>query len=459
MKKQGAVWMSRWKGNLARLVPDWKWRLLVDLTSRRPVTSDLTLDQIKSREFTRYHQVFASSTAQIDEDERCVYLTPGDSLAIRMKLEEMGARVVRIDRQAVSPNFVTAWAVASKELVGRRNDLTEAFGVRIFETHDGLKPLHPNILDFTEPVDVVYTWVDGTDPGWLAERDLHLGPGSGTDLPTAASDARFVSNDELRYSLRSMDAFMPWVNHIYLVTANQRPEWLVSKHPKLTVVSHDEIFRNPQDLPTFNSHAIESQLHHIPGLAEHFLYMNDDLFFGRSVHQNSFYSSQGHTVFSNSERSYKLDIENNLPINLAAKNNAQLIEETFGLKATLKFKHVAHPQRKSLLSTIERNHPQQVARTAAAKFRSPSDLSIPSSLAHYYGSAVGSAIGKDVAYAYIDLGATNAQLNLAKLCWRGRPQMFCLNQVSGSSRDLVRQSAALGHFLDYAFPWKSSFEI
>ena len=36
-------------------------------------------------------------------------------------------------------------------------------------------------------------------------------------------------------------------------------------------------------LPTHNSHAVESQLHHIPGIAEHFLYSNDDMFFGRPL--------------------------------------------------------------------------------------------------------------------------------------------------------------------------------
>ncbi|MFF5790468.1 stealth conserved region 3 domain-containing protein [Paeniglutamicibacter sp. NPDC012692] len=451
--------MSRWKGNLARLVPDWKWRLLVDLTNRRTQTAHLSLEEIKRREFVRYSQVLAKSAAQVFEREQGAYISPADSKPLRMQLEAMGAVVLPIDRQAVSPNIISTWTVASKELVGRRRDLAEAFGVRLFETHDGLKPFQPNVLDFVDPIDMVYTWVDGTDPDWIAKRDRHVDSKEDNALPTAASDARFVSNDELRYSLRSAEAFLPWVNHIYLVTAGQRPEWLVADHPKLTVVSHEEIFRDPQNLPTFNSHAIESQLHHIEGLSEHFLYMNDDLFFGKSMHQNSFYSAQGFSVFSTSERSYKTDIKNNLPINLAAKNNAKLIEETFGLKATLKFKHVAHPQRKSLLSTIERNHPEQVAQTAAAKFRSSSDLSIPSSLAHYYGSAVGSAIGKDVSYSYVDLGAKNAQMNLVKLCWGERPQMFCLNQVSGTKEDLMRQNAALEHFLEYAFPWKSSFEV
>ena len=39
----------------------------------------------------------------------------------------------------------------------------------------------------------------------------------------AANDSRYASRDELRYSLRSLHAFAPWVRHVYLVTADQVP--------------------------------------------------------------------------------------------------------------------------------------------------------------------------------------------------------------------------------------------
>ncbi|OOK70478.1 exopolysaccharide phosphotransferase cpsY domain protein [Mycobacterium kansasii] len=42
---------------------------------------------------------------------------------------------------------------------------------------------------------------------------------------------------------------------------------------------------------------MESQLHHIPGLSEHFLYSNDDMFFGRPVKASMFFSPGGVTKF------------------------------------------------------------------------------------------------------------------------------------------------------------------
>ena len=108
----------------------------------------------------------------------------------------------------------------------------------------------------------------------------------------ASGRARFISRDELRYSLRSVHLFAPWVRNIYLVTSGQVPAWLDLDHPGVRVVPHDEIM--PADaLPTFNSHAIETSLHHIPGLAEHWLYFNDDFFLGRPIRPEALFSPAG----------------------------------------------------------------------------------------------------------------------------------------------------------------------
>ena len=48
-------------------------------------------------------------------------------------------------------------------------------------------------------------------------------------------------------------------------------------------VTHDEIFPNKSHLPTFSSPAIETHLHRIEGLADNFIYLNDDVMFGQQV--------------------------------------------------------------------------------------------------------------------------------------------------------------------------------
>ncbi|MDR1660716.1 MAG: Stealth CR1 domain-containing protein [Desulfovibrio sp.] len=138
------------------------------------------------------------------------------------------------------------------------------------------------------PIDVVYTWVDGDDPRHLTKRTLHLPPDS---LEQSAGANLFRDNRELLYSLRSLAEYAPWVRRVHLVTDGQRPDWL-SKHPDLAVVDHAEIIPR-QYLPTFNSHVIEAYLHRIPGLAEHYIYFNDDFFLTAPAGAGDFFASNG----------------------------------------------------------------------------------------------------------------------------------------------------------------------
>uniref|UniRef100_F7AFG7 N-acetylglucosamine-1-phosphotransferase subunits alpha/beta n=1 Tax=Ciona intestinalis TaxID=7719 RepID=F7AFG7_CIOIN len=112
------------------------------------------------------------------------------------------------------------------------------------------------------------------------------------------SKSRFEDNEELRYSLRSVEKYAPWVRHIYIVTNGQIPYWLNMDAPRVTLVTHEEIFVNKSHLPTFSSPAIEAHIHRIPGLADKFIYLNDDVMFGKEVWPDDFYThADGHKVY------------------------------------------------------------------------------------------------------------------------------------------------------------------
>lgn len=53
------------------------------------------------------------------------------------------------------------------------------------------------------------------------------------------SASRFEDNEELRYSLRSVERHAPWVRHIFIVTNGQIPSWLNLDNPRVTVVTHE----------------------------------------------------------------------------------------------------------------------------------------------------------------------------------------------------------------------------
>nr|XP_031827521.1 N-acetylglucosamine-1-phosphotransferase subunits alpha/beta isoform X2 [Nomia melanderi] len=103
----------------------------------------------------------------------------------------------------------------------------------------------------------------------------------------------FSDKDELRYSLRSLEMYAPWVRHVYIVTNGQIPSWLDMDNPRVTLVTHEDIFLNKSDLPTFSSPAIESHIHRIPGISDKFLYFNDDVMLGAEVWPEDFITQAG----------------------------------------------------------------------------------------------------------------------------------------------------------------------
>ena len=143
-----------------------------------------------------------------------------------------------------------------------------------------------------EKIDLVYLWVNGNDPQWKMKKRMVLTERGEAPAAEALNKGRFVESDELKYSLRSVEMNAPWINKIWIVTDDQTPEWLNTDHPKVQMVSHRDILP-AEYLPTFNSHALEMSLTNIDGLAERFLYANDDTFFARPTTPDFFYTSEG----------------------------------------------------------------------------------------------------------------------------------------------------------------------
>lgn len=135
------------------------------------------------------------------------------------------------------------------------------------------------------PIDFVVTWVDGSDPDWIKEKQKYSGQNK---EQTQNTDARFRDWDTLVYWFRAVEKYAPWVNHIYLVTCGQKPSWLNLQNDRLRFVTH-AVFMPNEYLPTFNSRAIELNMWRIPGLSEHFVYFNDDVFLNRPVKPEDFF--------------------------------------------------------------------------------------------------------------------------------------------------------------------------
>ena len=312
--------------------------------------------------------------------------------------------------------------------------------------------------DVSFDIDMVFSWVDGSSSDFQRERAKRMQSyvvGDGDD-----SDARFRQIDELKYALRSVYMFAPWVRRIFIATDSPAPVWL-AEHPRVTIMRSEDFFPDQSVLPTHNSHAVESQLHRIPGLAEHFLYSNDDMFFGRPVGPELFFSPGGVTKFI--EASTRIGLgENNTSrsgFENGARVNRALLRDRFGKVTTRHLEHTAAPLRKSVMQELEAEFPVDFARTAASRFRSATDISVTNSLYHYYALMTGRAVEQTQARSlYIETTLKLALRQMNALRKRRDQDMFCLNDGSNPEiSDEVRR-AAVTDFLERYFPIVAPWE-
>jgi hypothetical protein len=402
-----------------------------------------------------------------------VYAAAGSSEA--MCGPELGCQLefwTRRRRDTPADNLTGEPLTAGSWVAPRRNRWADAVPAElldepVFRTVDGTaRPCLPvmtdrHVFDVDFPIDVVYTWVDGSDSEWQARKAaVHSGIGLGELNEFASNESRFLSRDELRYSLRSLDMYAGWVRHVYLVTDRQVPSWLDTSNPRLTVVDHRDLFGDRGRLPTFNSHAIESQLHHIPGLSEHYLYLNDDVFFGRPVGPEKFFAGNGLAHFFTSTAKIGLGPTGafDRPVMSGAKNNRDRLFKDFDRALTNKFKHVPHTQRRDVLLELEERFAEDFAETARHQFRDPADLSIAASLHHYYAFLTGRAVEGRIRYFYADIAAPETAGRLRRMLRTRDYDAFCLNDHDSSGLDPLIQQRMLHDFLIQYFPLPSSFE-
>ncbi|MCL2017374.1 MAG: stealth family protein [Alphaproteobacteria bacterium] len=221
-------------------------------------------------------------------------------------------------------------------------------------------------------IDLVYLWVDGSDKKWLAKKNVSLAAGGRPLANNATRDSRWDDNDELKYSLRSAEKFAPWINHIYIITDDQRPSWFKSSN-RITVIDHRDII--PKEyLPTFNSSMIEMFLHNIPGLSEHFLFANDDFFFGASVGSEFFFDADGNPIVIAASRRWSLSRRENDQSRhrlffRTIRNSARLVYSVFGLGYNLTMKHAIEPMRKSYLADNINQFRENFLSTTVTPFR------------------------------------------------------------------------------------------
>lgn len=319
-----------------------------------------------------------------------------------------------------------------------------------------------------EQIDLVYTWVDDSDPKWQQSKaDMMVRYGRNINAQAVAR-GRFVNNDELRYSLRSVEKNMGWVRNIYVVTADQTPKWLNTDHPKIRLVSHRDIM--PADaLPTFNSTAIEMAICNIEGLSEKFILSNDDLFVIRKVGPEFFYNERGVPI----ARFATQRLKGESLYQSQVLGMARLVAKRYGKMYRLLPHHNMDAYLRSDIVECISHFEELVGATLRNHFRMPNEAQ--RSLWYYWALVNGraerkmvrrynrkeSSLGERVRCALhgrycMDSKSLSIQAGrLHQRLKKYNPILLCLNDTElATDEDRV----ALRNFMEYLFPEKSCFE-
>lgn len=310
-------------------------------------------------------------------------------------------------------------------------------------------------------VDLVYLWCDGSDPKFQQKKLEVLKNFNEEKLNSEAiSNCRFVETEELKYSLRSIEKFAPWIRNIYIITDDQVPKWLNTNNPKIKVINHKELIP-AKYLPTFNSMAIEVFLPLIPGLSEHFLFANDDMFLWDYVEKDFFFNEKGAPICRVIPRKAK---QVHSLYGTTIDNGYKLILEKFNKNIMYWPHHGIDSYRKSDFLECISHFKEAFEQTASHKFRELSD--IQRMTVSYYAIAQKDATIREIEqekwYNFFrvkeakDSLYTGCLVRKMKKFKNKNGKLFCINDCKKTTD---KDRLYMKQLLEEKFPQKSAYEI
>jgi len=222
-----------------------------------------------------------------------------------------------------------------------------------------------------EKVDIVITWVNSSDIKWQKDKEYYyklnnnLGDNDGLRFP----DKKY-SELELKTAILFILKNISWKGNIYIVTTDgQVPDCyynLVGMYNNIKIVYHSDIWPKNllNTLPTFNSHAIECNIHRIKGLSNNFIYFNDDMYLVKELDYNS--------MFYNNKMVIQ-PLESIVPI-FNKKVWHQVWTKMYNLYDMHSPRHVCYALNKNVMNVAEDSVFDLWQKTISTRFRSTSDI-------------------------------------------------------------------------------------
>lgn len=332
----------------------------------------------------------------------------------------------------------------------------------------------------TKVIDFVVTWVDGNDEKWRLKKAKYDGS-INTSKYSMNSEKAYREWGTFKYWFRGVEKFAPWVNKVYLVTDNQKPDWLNINSDKLVLIDHKEIINN-EFLPVFSANPIESNIHRIPGLSEHFVFFNDDMYLTAPVSPDDFFSDEGLPKYNTAlapittERygtgHFQMNDMGIITSYFTRKEilkNGQFFSPKQGIKQIVKTllyrntkficgfweSHLPYPLLKSTFELVWEKESDALNKTSSNRFRDPSDTNVW--LFKYWQIASGKYAVGDVNLGSI-FYLENADNKLWDTIVSKKFKMMCIND----GYNIQNEELVMNNFinaLNSLLPEKSTFEL
>lgn len=328
-------------------------------------------------------------------------------------------------------------------------------------------------------IDFVIPWVDDTEQNWQRERAKY----QQTEDEDGES-VRFRNWDNLKYWFRGVEKYAPWVRTVHLITWGHLPDWINEYHPKLHIVKHQDYIPK-RFLPTFNSHTIELNMHRIEGLAEHFVYFNDDIFLLRPLRKQDFFRNgkpcdmlafqptvanpdnpiMSHVFLNNilvlSKYVNKRDNVRRHPGNYFRIGYPplyffyNLLELAFPRYTGLYTVHGPAPFCKKTFMDMWNREEELLSATCSHRFRN--QLDVNQYLIREWQKLNGEFHAKNITreYAYFNIKSKNDRL--LQILYKQSKKMICIND-SDEKIDFVKVKTEINGALEHILPEKSAFE-
>ena len=293
------------------------------------------------------------------------------------------------------------------------------------------------------PIDIVYTWAgENNDKNNIKES----------------------YNNELMFSLRSIFKYTPWFNKIYIIIntplEKNIPSWFNDLyHDKIILLDQKIIFpfEEHYKLPCKVSNIIESYINNIPGLSEHYIYMNDDFIINKELTYRDFFDIDEKILLPYDViKSKKLNFNNNLKFSTYPYCN---INETY-------FPHIPYAFTKTSYNNFLNEYKDWISWIRNFNFKSREPIKnckkyglyMPCQQLHYpyriylYKNNLGS-LSKNIYETYI-LGETNILINIQLFIYSifFKCPFFVINNIKNINKNKITK------FLQKKFPQKLYFE-